>query len=126
MGSGDQNTGRIGCKCGSAWPSEVAGICTCGTIWTAQCSAASICHNKESAEQNIALVKIWLKKLIIHLSDCSVVALRVERDATRVSSVGHDPANPHHKVPVDEAIMRSPKHIPGDWDALQILIHAHP
>lgn len=59
-----------------------------------------------------------------HLSDCSVVALGVERDATGVSSVGHDPANPHHKVPVDEAIMRSPKHIPGDWDALQILIDA--
>jgi hypothetical protein len=76
-------------------------------------------HKNAQNALKISYIKIINFKCIIYLSNCSMVAVGVEGDATRVPPVGHNPANPHHKVPVDEAIVGTPQHVPRDWDALR-------
>ena len=53
------------------------------------------------------------------LLDRPVVGVGVEWDVAGIAPVRYDPANPHDRIPVDEAVVRPSQYVPRDWNALK-------
>jgi hypothetical protein len=47
----------------------------------------------------LPLVKVW------DLFDGSIVTIRVKCHITWISTIGHNPTEPHQQIPIDEAVV---------------------